>query len=424
MNRDQKKLILYSGIGGLLEFYDFIIYALLAPILASLFFPSKDHLTAMLATFATFSVGYLVRPIGGIIFAHFGDKHGRKNTFMATIILMAFSTFAIGLIPTYQSMGIMATSLLVALRVLQGFSVGGEIPGAITYISESMPEKRGIATAIIFFFLINGITLGSLLHYIIISNISPAAMMSWGWRLLFFVGGGLGLLGFFLRKKMLESPLFIQCEQYARVPFLSVLRYSRFNIILTSLIAGLGAAYITVLYLFLPAYFKKIIHYVPKHFLLVFTLAIFIASLCAILFGWISQKVNKPILIGLFACIGVLAPMTIFQYYISHQYAYLLIIFSCLLIGGIWGVIPSLIAEFFPTHIRYSGIATCYNLAFAIFGGLAPVISILLIKTTGKLYSPAYYLILLSILVLLLSLFLAIKQVTGNLHPEQHFKNK
>ena len=155
MKAQQKNLVLYSGLGGLLEFYDFIIYALLAPTLAALFFPAQDHLTALLATFATFSVGYLARPIGGVIFAHFGDKYGRKNTFMVTIVLMACSTFAIGLLPSYQSIGVTATILLVLLRVLQGFSVGGEIPGAITYISESIPTKRNLSTAIIFFLRYN-----------------------------------------------------------------------------------------------------------------------------------------------------------------------------------------------------------------------------------------------------------------------------
>lgn len=169
-NKLQKRVIFYCGCGGLLEFYDFIIYALLAPVLAALFFHTDNTITALLATFTTFAVGYLVRPIGGIIFGHFGDRYGRKKVFLMTIVLMACATFAIGLVPSYQHIGITATILVVILRVLQGISIGGEIPGAITYLSESMPQQRGVVTAIIFFFLINGITLGSGLHYFICQN--------------------------------------------------------------------------------------------------------------------------------------------------------------------------------------------------------------------------------------------------------------
>ncbi len=421
MPTQQQKIILYSGLGGLLEFYDFIIYALLAPILATLYFPSQNQSAALLVTFATFSAGYLARPLGGIVFGHFGDKYGRKNTFMLTVILMACATFAIGILPSYQSLGIIAAILMVSLRILQGFSVGGEIPGAITYVSEFMPEKRGVATAIIFFFLTNGITVGSLFYYVAATYLSHQQLVLWGWRCLFLVGGMFGMLSFFLRKKMLESPLFTQNNQHHRIPLLAVFRKSGLNVLLASTVTGLGATYITVLYLFLPTYFKKVIHFEPAHFLLVLTLAIFVGSFFAILFGFLSQKVNKLILIAIFAMIGITMPIFIFKSYIAHQYIYSLIFLSCIIIGGIWGVIPVFIAELFPTDIRFSGIAISYNLAFALFGGLAPVISLFLIKLTGKLYAPAYYLIALSSLVLLISLWMIVKQLLSQKRADHYF---
>jgi MFS family permease len=202
-----------------------------------------------------------------------------------------------------------------------------------------------------------------------------------------------------------------------------LIRNSKANIVTGSLVAGLGAAYITLLYLFLPAYFKNVVHFMPDSFLLVFTIAIFIGSLVTILFGIMSQKINKFLLIAIFALIGLLTVSFIFKTYLAHQYVHVLIIASCVLIGAIWGAIPALLAELFPTSIRYSGVAVSYNLAFAVFGGLAPVISLLLIKLTDKLYAPAYYLIVLAGLVLLISIWLYIKQLMGISSENRHFNN-
>jgi MFS family permease len=407
MNREQRKALFYSGIGGLLEFYDFIIYALAAPILANLFFPNTDKLTSLLATFATFALGYLARPIGGIIFSHFGDKYGRKNTFLTTVVLMAISTFAMALVPSYQSIGIAGTLLIIILRVLQGLSVGGEIPGAITYISEVIPQKRGLATGIIFCFLINGITLGALLFLLLNETLSHSQLIQWGWRLLFVVGGIMGFAGFFLRRKMIDSDLFKHCENYARFPLVDVFKKSGLNFILATFIAGLCASYITVLYLFLPTYFKSVLHHVPPHFLLTNTIAILIGSLFAIVFGRLADKANKLYLIASIALVGLLLSVPIFKNYAQGDYVPIMVSISCILVGAIAGAIPSTLAELFPTYIRYSGVAISYNLGFAIFSGLAPMICLFLIQKTGVLYSPAYYLIGLSLVVLILGVVFA-----------------
>lgn len=407
MNRTQKKSLFYSGIGGLLEFYDFIIYALAAPILAQLFFPTSDELTSILATFATFALGYLARPIGGIIFSHFGDKYGRKNTFMTTVILMALSTFLMGLTPTYHTAGITGTFLLIVFRVLQGLSVGGEIPGAITYISEVIPQKRGLATGIIFCFLINGITLGALLYQILHSFLSPHQLLSWGWRCLFWFGGALGIAGFFLRRKMIDSELFEHCEHYSKFPLADVFKRSKINLILGVFITGLCASYITILYLFLPAYFKKILHFVPPHFLLTNTVAIFVGSLFSILFGKLVDRANKLYVIAAIALVGLVLAAPIFKLYTHHENITALMMLSCILVGAISGSIPATLAELFPTQIRYSGIAVAYNLGFAIFSGLAPMLCIFLIEKTHTLYAPAYYLAALSAIVLVLTVIFA-----------------
>ena len=154
LNKNQRKILLLSSLGGMLEFYDFIIYALLASYISQLFFPTHSAINSLLIAFSAYAVGYFARPFGGIIFGHFGDKYGRKKTFTISILVMALSTFIIGILPTYQSVGMLAPTLLVICRIAQGFSVGGEIPGAITYVSESAPDKKAFMTGFVFCFLI------------------------------------------------------------------------------------------------------------------------------------------------------------------------------------------------------------------------------------------------------------------------------
>ena len=182
----QNKILVLSSLGGVLEFYDFIIYALLANYISIEFFPTGSNITSLIATFATFTVGYLVRPLGGFLFGHFGDKFGRKTTFTFSILLMAVATTLIGFVPPYAKIGISAPIILTFLRILQGLSVGGEIPGAIAYVSESIPEKKGFACGVIFCSINFGIVFGSLFHALLSSTLSQDQMLAWGWRLPFY----------------------------------------------------------------------------------------------------------------------------------------------------------------------------------------------------------------------------------------------
>lgn len=163
----------------MLEFYDFIIYALLASYISKLFFPIQSAITSLLIAFSAYAVGYLARPFGGIIFGHFGDKYGRKN-FTISILIMALPTFLIGILPTYSSIGIMAPILLVLCRIAQGISVGGEIPGAITYVGEAVPEKRGFMTAVIFGFLILGVAIGFIVESLLLEFFTSQSILTYG----------------------------------------------------------------------------------------------------------------------------------------------------------------------------------------------------------------------------------------------------
>ncbi len=188
----------------MLEFYDFIIYALLASYISKLFFPIQSAITSLLIAFSAYAVGYLARPFGGIIFGHFGDKYGRKKTFTISILIMALSTFLIGILPTYSSIGIMVPILLVLCRIAQGISVGGEIPGTITYVGEAVPEKRGFMTAVIFGFLILGVTIGFIVESLLLEFFTSQSMLTYGWRIPFILGGLFVLVAYYLRRQLID----------------------------------------------------------------------------------------------------------------------------------------------------------------------------------------------------------------------------
>ncbi len=412
-NGEQRRLLVLSGLGGVLEFYDFIIYALLASYIAKDFFPAPDSATSLLETFATFSVGYLVRPLGGMIFGHYGDKLGRKKTFMISILMMALATFLIAFVPPYSAIGVAAPIIVTLLRVIQGLSVGGEIPGAIAYVSESIPEKKGLACGVVFFCLINGIVLGSLVQAIISSIISAEQMLAWGWRIPFIIGGLFGFASYILRRDLEESPLFRKIEdKIESFPLGKVFKLEFVNAFAGIFITALGASIISALFLFTPAYFNKVLNLPAGSHIWMNTAFMFLAAILAILFGFTADKLKtKPlILILIFATLIFAGP--IFFIYHKHLEFYALAFgLSALLTGFAWGVIPGFLSELFPTSIRYTGVALSYNFGFAIFGGLTPLISMFLIYKTGSPVAPAAYLIFVALLAAFAWLFIKTKHL-------------
>lgn len=399
----QKKLILVAGIGGMLEFYDFIIYAMLVGYIAQIFFPVKNHLLSIAITFATFSVGYLVRPIGGIVFGHFGDKYGRKKTFTLSIIMMAGTTFCLGLVPSFASIGIMAPIIVLSLRLLQGFSVGGQIPGALTYIYESVPRSPGFACAAIFSFLINGITLGAIVNALLTSALSNASILSWGWRIPFFIGGIVGAIGYVLRNSFYESKEFTATtNDRVKIPFIEVIKTHTAEAIRGSLIIGFGASIVCLMYLFTPTYLTNIVHYQSKLVNWSITFALFFASILAVLFGWLADFVTRKKLLIFTSIIVGLSAYPVF-YIFTKQIINPIwpLMYISIFTGLFWGVAPVELAKLFDVKIRYSGIGLAYNIGFAVFGGLTPVIAVMLIQETNSLLSPSYYLIATAIFSLL-----------------------
>ena len=405
----QKKIVLVTSLGGFLEFYDFIIYALMAGYLADQFFPSDDPYASLLITFATFSAGYLARPVGGLFFGHLGDHYGRKSTFAATVLIMALSTALIGCLPTYAQIGIWAPVLLTLLRVLQGFSIGGEIPGAMTYLSETIPKNQGVIISLLFMALVNGFVFGSLVHSLLLGWLGAEVMADWGWRLPFLFGGSLGACSYVVRKRFTESQLFLklnQQKQRSQVPIGTLFRKHK-KALLTGICLIIPVAVtMPLLFLFPQSYLTRLLDYPPETVAIAGGVGNFFSSFIFVIVGFLAdKKPDKSSLIRLMvisSLLEIVLAVPVFVAYAHYQLSvYLVMMISALILGVVTGIAPLLVSQLFPTSVRYSGIAFTYNVSFAIFGGLTPLIAMALINTTGELISPAVYLIFSGIIGLL-----------------------
>ena len=401
---DRYKLALAISMGGMLELYDFLIYGLMASYIAENYFPTGDTFSALLGTFATFAVGYLTRPLGGIAFGHMGDRYGRKTTFTLTMFLMATSTALMGCLPTYASIGVMAPVLLVILRLIQGFSLGGEVPGAITYLSESVPERRGLVVGILFMSLMVGIAFGTFVHGILTLYLDKTAMTEWGWRVPFWLGGSLGIVSYQVRKRFRESGFFQaldQVKQRTSQPFLILLKKHPRGLISGLLIMALCGATVTTYGVYMPSYLSTLLGFPRNEIAWHTVLAFLVLSPVCALGGLLTDYINRKWLF-FFTAVGVVTlSWPAFQYFISDTAHLKLVMLFCALFAGIsTGLLPPLLVNCFPTEIRYTGVATSYNVSFTLFGGMAPLISTLLVKESEQMAGPAIYVIMIACLSL------------------------
>ncbi len=404
------KVILLASLGGALEFFDFTIYALFAIYISQAFFPSHNHLISMIETFAVFAVGYLARPLGGIFFGHLGDKKGRRFAFTAAVLIMALSTLLIGCLPSYQQWGITSPLLLVLLRLLQGFSVGGEIPGATIFTLEHVPKKiRGVSVAIVFMCVTLGNVLAALIGFTLTSTFTHHQMLAWGWRIPFFIGFLLGIISYLLRKRCFETPVFTKLTNQNLIlskPLLTLLQTNKRQILVSVSLTALSAATIFI-FLYLPSYLTTILHYPVKKTYLVSTLAFITLAILGPLFGFISDIASRRMVIILGSFLSLILGYFLFRGLVKHSEGmpWLFAITlgtSVALVNGTYGVA---IAEQFNAAKRYSGMGFSYNLGFALFGGLAPLISTFFIKLSGQTMAPYYFLLLCGLLTFIASFF-------------------
>ncbi|MEW9877104.1 glycine betaine/L-proline transporter ProP [Pseudomonas putida] len=405
-----KKAITAAALGNAMEWFDFGVYGFVAYALGKVFFPNADPSVQMIAALATFSVPFLIRPLGGLFFGALGDRFGRQKILAATIVIMSLSTFAIGLIPSYASIGIWAPILLLLAKMAQGFSVGGEYTGASIFVAEYAPDrKRGFLGSWLDFGSIAGFVLGAGVVVLISTVLGEEKFLEWGWRLPFFLALPLGIIGLYLCHALEETPAFQQhvdkLEQGDREGLASGPKVS-FKEVATqhwrSLVTCIGVVIATnvtyyMLLTYMPSYLSHNLHYSEDHGVL-----IIIAIMVGMLFvqpiiGLLSDKFGRRpfIIVGSVGLLVLAIPafMLINSGVLGLIFAGLLII--AVLLNFFIGVMASTLPAMFPTHIRYSALASAFNISVLI-AGLTPTLAAWLVETTNDLYMPAYYLMVIA----------------------------
>ncbi|MBT5374070.1 MAG: MFS transporter [Rhodospirillaceae bacterium] len=391
-----RKTITTGIVGNILEWYDFAIYGYFAPIIGRQFFPSDNETASILAAFGVFAAGYLARPFGGMFFGHISDKAGRKAVLILSVCMMGVSTFLIGVLPGYAEIGVSAAVILIILRVVQGFSVGGEFAGSIIFLAENAPKnRRGFTASWSTVGASSGFLLGSGVGALFTAILSPEVMGDWGWRVPFLIGILIGLVGLYVRRdieeKELEESEFAEDE----ISFLDALKSqwrNMFRICGIILMANVG---FYLMFVYITSYLTEFIHAPSDKVLEINTVSLIVLTIMGLVGGHLSDKIGrKPVLITL--GLGVIFLSYPLMSLLTHNNdLYILIgqVGFAILIGMTYGVNPATLVEIIPANVRGRTISVAYNVCLAAFGGTTPFVAEYLMSRTHDDYTPAYILI-------------------------------
>ncbi|MFD5598699.1 MFS transporter [Leucobacter sp. NPDC058333] len=415
-----RKAVAASAMGNAIEWFDYGVYAVAATYITLNFFPS-DNGTGTVWTLATFALSFLVRPLGGMFWGPLGDRIGRKGVLAITILMMAASTFLIGCLPSAEQIGLWAPALLILLRMVQGFSTGGEYGGAATFMAEYAPDKkRGFYGSFLEFGTLGGFALGSLIVLATSVIVGTAVMGDWGWRIPFLIAGPLGLIGFYLRSKLEDTPVFQEQEKQNAAAGAEAKRgvwrelfshYKRAMLIMAGLVIALNVVNYTLL-TYMPTYLEHSVGIDPTTVLVIMFVGQFGMMLLVPFFGGLSDRVRrKPMWI--FSLVGLFVFAIPLYMLMGQGLGWAIVAF--ILLGLLYipqlATISATFPAFFPTHVRYAGFALTYNVATALFGGTAPMVNEALIESTGFILWPAVYMMAACAVGLIAAL--AMKDTTG-----------
>ncbi|HET6182266.1 MAG TPA: MFS transporter [Acetobacteraceae bacterium] len=408
-----RKAVFAAAIGNVLEWYDFGVYVFFATTIARNFFPASDAAASLLSSFAVFGVGFLMRPLGGIVIGRFGDTHGRKAALTLTIMSMAFGTVMVGVLPTYAAIGVAAPVLLVIARLIQGFSAGGEWGGSTAFMVEWAPaDRRGYYGSFQQASIALSLVLGSGTGALFTSIMSPETVAAWGWRVPFLLGIVLAIVGVWLRRNVDETPAYREAAEAGAAPakgaFVAALRAFGFTIHWTV------AFYILLSYM--PTFTRLHGGFTAAEALWSNTIGLVVLMILVPIFGAVSDRIGRKPLLLLSCAFFAITTVPLFNVILGKPgFATLLgiqVLFGAA-IALFSGAGPAAISEMFRTIGRSSWMTPAYALAVAIFGGFAPFIATWLIAATGSPLSPAYYVIAAAVVS-----FLVIWQMPETAHRE------
>ena len=393
-----RRAVVACAIGQVFEIFDFVIYGFFAVAIGRAFFPSTDPIASLLASFATFAVGFLMRPVGAMVIGWYGDRFGRRKALVVTIGLMAFATGATGLIPGYASIGLFGAVLLVACRMLQGFSTGGEWGGAAAFLVEHAPSgRRGLigslqqaATAI-------GAMCATFSAAVLTTLLTPEHFFAWGWRIPFLIGFVLGPVGYYLRTRVAETPAFqraVAAQTITRMPLADAFTTHGWMFLAAFGLSIIGCVINYVFLVFLPSFASQTLKIDLSYALWSTTLAGIIYLALTPIVGHYSDRIGrKPMMLACTVLAFVMAyPLFLFLQTHPTFLGLLVVQATAQAVLTLYtGVISTILSEMFPTNVRYTALSVSYGFAVAIFGGFAPYISTFLVRATGNPLAPSFY---------------------------------
>jgi MFS family permease len=387
-SRADYKTLSLAALGGALEIYDFIIFVFFALTLSQLFFPPEmPEWLRLLQSFGIFVTGYLARPLGGILMAHFADRLGRKRVFSLSILMMALPCLLIGVMPTYADIGYWAPLVLLALRILQGAAVGGEVPSAWVFVAEHAPAgHRGYALGVLQAGLTFGYLLGALTATWLARVFTPAEILDYAWRIPFLLGGVFGVVGVWLRRWLSETPVFMalhaQREGMQGLPLGQVLREHRQSLLPAALLTFVLTSAVVVLVVITPTVMQQRFGMSASHTFALSAMGIVFLNVGCVLAGMLVDRIGawRAVMIySLLLPVGIaVLYASLVQQWLAPGVAYAVAGLAC----GIVGVVPSVMVGLFPANIRVSGISFTYNIAYAGWASFTPLMLIALMPVT------------------------------------------
>ncbi len=395
------RVIVAASIGNALEWFDLLVYGYFAVTLAKLFFPSGNDAVALLLTFGTFAVSYLVRPIGAIVIGAYADRHGRKAALMLSILLMMVGTTIMAIVPTYAMIGIAAPIAVLAARLLQGFSVGGEFGSSTAFLAEHSATRKGFLASWQWSSQGLAAVLASAFGVLLFTALTPEQLQSWGWRLPFLFGLLIGPVGFYIRSNVDETPEFVSTKP-SQTPVRDLLSHQLGRTLLSigAVILSTSSNYVI---LYMPTYGIKELGLPQSVGFTATLIGGIILTVVSPLVGHWSDKIGRTRIMMAMSILFVLSAYPSFVGLVAYPSLLtivLIVSWMSLLKTGYSGVLPSLMAEIFPTQTRASGMSLIYNIGVPAFGGAAPLYITALIALTGSNLVPSFYLIVTALMSL------------------------
>jgi MHS family proline/betaine transporter-like MFS transporter len=386
----RSRVVTAGVVGNVLEWYDFAVYGFFAPILAAQFFPAGDRVVSLLAAFGAFAVGFLMRPVGAALFGHIGDKFGRARALLISVAMMAVPTVLMGLLPTYATIGIAASFLIVILRMFQGLAVGGEFTSSMVFLAEHAPAgRRGLYSAWAMFGATTGTMLGAAVGGALTNLLSPEDLAAWGWRAAFIAGIVVAVVGVIIRRNLMDTPAEVPRESPLKVAF----RRHRFEVLRIMGLNAAPAATYYLLFVYAATWIAETTVVSRASALDITTLSILTFLVVAPVAAILSDRYGRRRLlaIGLTSCMVLAYPLL----WVMHQGNAMFLaagqmVFAALL-ATYMASIPAAMCETFPHEVRVTAVSVGYGLAYAIFGGTAPAAAVWLVARTGNDLAFAWY---------------------------------